>query len=235
VRGCLVTIALLLAIALAATWYVLPPLAGTLTQGALSAAGFEADTTTVTVTADPPPKLLTLTADSVRIQATNVTYHGMRATSADVTLAEVSFAARTFQSLDGTLKGVRIQLGGGSELGVPLVRLSGPADRIQATMSIPAADAEALAGAAVETVIGITPERVSLVGPDRVRVEVGGLAVSARLALRQDGALMLVAPNGNPIGSVALVVPGPDVPFRIDSFEIVDGGLEIVAVLANPG
>lgn len=228
-RGCLITIVFLLGIAVGATWFVLPPLVGTLAQGALVAAGFEADSSIVTVSADPPPRLLTLKADSIRIEASNVTYRGLRATSAVITLHDVAFAERTFRTVDGTLKGVRFQPENGPELGVPLVRLSGPADRIRATLTLPAADAEALAAAAVEGAIGITPRSVALTDPDRVQVDVGGLVVAARLAVREDGALTLVAPSGGPIGSIALVVPGSALPFRIESFEVVDGGLVIVA------
>ncbi|MDP9482413.1 MAG: hypothetical protein M3P84_04235 [Chloroflexota bacterium] len=228
-RGCLVTIVFLLGIAVAASWFVLPPLVGTLAQGALVAAGFEADSSTVTVSADPPPRLLTLKADSVRIQATNLTYRGLQATSADITLNDVGFAERSFRTIAGTLRGVRYQPQDGPELSAPLVRLSGRVDRIRATLTLPAIDAEALAIAAVEGGIGITPRSVLLTAPDHIQIDVGGLAVAARLAVREDGTLNLVAPTGSPIGSIALVVPGPDAPFRIESFDVVDGGLVIVA------
>lgn len=235
-RGCLVTIVFLLAIGLAATWFVLPPLIGTATQGALAATGFAADSTTVTVSADPPPKLLTLKADSIRIQATNLTYRGFRATSADITLDDVAFADRTFKTIAGTLKGVRYQPDNGPELAAPLVRLSGPVNRIRATVTMPAVEAEALATAAVEAGTGITPRSVVLSGRDRIQVDVGGLVVAARLAVRDDGALTLEPPTGNPMGSIVLVTPGPDAPFRVESFNIVDGGLVIVAtVLADLG
>ena len=228
-RGCLVTIVVLLAIAVGASWFVLPPLIGTLAQGALVASGFDADTTSVTVSADPPPRLLTLKADSIRIQSTNLTYRGLRAASADITLHDVAFAERTFRTVDGTLKGVRYQPDSGPELSAPLVQLSGPTNRVQATVTLPAADAEALATAAVQGAIGITPKSVAFIGPDRVRIDVGGLSVSARLALRDDGALMLQAPTGSSIGSIVLMMPAPDAPFRVESFEIGGGGLVIVA------
>jgi hypothetical protein len=229
VRGCLVTIVFLLGIGLLASWFVLPPLIGTATQGALAATGFVADSTTVTVSADPPPKLLTLKADRIRIQATNLTYRGLSATSADITLDDVAFGERTFKTLAGTLRGVRYQPDNGPELAAPLVRLSGPANRIRATVTMPAVDAEALAIAAVEGGTGITPRSVVLSGPDRIQVDVGGLVVAARLAVRGDGALTLEPPTGNPMGSIVLVVPSPDAPFRVESFVVVDGGLVIVA------
>ena len=230
-RGCLVTIIVLLAIGVAATWFVLPPLIGTATQGALAATGFVADSTTVTVSADPPPKLLTLNADSIRIQATNLTYRGLSATSVDITLHDVAFAERTFKTVAGTLKGVRYQPDSGPELAAPLVRLTGPVNRIQATVTMPAADSEALAIAAVESGTGITPRSVVLSGKDRIQVDVGGLVVAARLAIGDDGALTLEPPTGNPMGSIALVTPGPNAPFRVESFSVVDGGLVIVATL----
>ncbi|MEO8230134.1 MAG: hypothetical protein ABI628_10285 [Chloroflexota bacterium] len=230
-RGCLVTLVFLLAIGVAATWFVLPPLIGTATQGALAATGFVADSTTVTVSADPPPELLTLKADSIRIQATNLTYRGLSATSADLTLHDVAFAERTFETVAGTLKGVRYQPDSGPELVAPLVRLTGPVNRIQATVTMPAADAETLAIAAVESGTGITPRSVVLSGKDRIQVDVNGLVVAARLAIGDDGALTLEPPTGNPMGSIALVTPGPDAPFRVESFSVVDGGLVIVATL----
>jgi hypothetical protein len=236
VRGCLVTNVFLLGIGLLATWFLLPPLMGTATQGALAATGFQADSTTVTVSADPPPKLLTLKADRIRIQATNLSYRGLSATSADITLDDVAFADRTFKTVAGTLKSVRYQPDSGPELAAPLVRLSGPANRIRATVTMPAVDAEALAIAAVEGGTGITPRSVVLSGRDRIQVDVGGLVVTARLAVRDDGALTLEPPTANPMGSIALVTPGPDAPFRVESFDVVDGGLVIVATfLADLG
>jgi hypothetical protein len=229
VRGCFTTVVFLLGIGLAATWFVLPPVVGIITQGALATTGFDADSTSVTVTANPPPRLLILKADSVRIQATNLIYRGLHATSADITLHEVALADRTFKTIDGTLKGVRFPAEHGPELGAPLVRLSGSADRIRATVSVPAADAEALAAAAVEGGIGITPRSVTLTGPDRIQVEVGGQTVAGRLSVRADGALMLDSPPGGSLGSIALVTPGPDAPFRIESFKVVDSGLVIIA------
>ena len=133
-KGCLVTLALLTVIAIGAIWFVLPPVAGTLTQGALVAAGFNADAMTVTVVADPPPRLLGLRADEMRIQATNATYRGLTAVDVDLTLHDVRLADRTFGSLDGTLRDVTTASGASGEVTIPLAVLSGTADRIQVTL-----------------------------------------------------------------------------------------------------
>lgn len=233
-RGCLVTIALLILVLGAAAWFLLPPLAGAVAEGALVAAGFDADTSTVTVEADPPLRLLTLKADAVRIRATNVVFRGVEAASADITLGDVAVIDRSFKTLNGTLKGVRFQPSHGAELGVPLVRVSGTPDRVRATLDLSAADAEALAAAAVQDAVGIAPSQIALAAPDRVALTVGGLTVNGRLAVSADGKLMLIATSGSGVGSVALVSPGTELPVRVESFRIVDGGLTLVASL-DPG
>ena len=230
-RGCLVTLALLVTVAILAVWFLLPPLVGTLAQGALVAAGFQAATTTVTVTADPPPKLLGLTADAIRIRATNARYRGLEAVDLDVTLGDVRLVDRTFGRLSGTLDFVSLPgAGGAATVTIPSVVLSGDAARIRATLTFPKAIAEDLAAGAVERATGITPDSVVLSGPDRIRIEGRGLAVDGRLAVR-NGALLLVPPTAGSLGSITLVEPGPDVPLRIDSLRVVDGGLVLLATL----
>ena len=49
-----------------------------------------------------------------------------------------------------------------------------------------------------------------------------------------DGSLDLVPPSGSDLGSVELVSPGVELPVRVESFRIVDGGLILVATL-DPG
>ena len=230
-RGCLVTLALLVGIVLAATWLVLPPVAGTLAQGALVAAGFNADAMTVTVNADPPPRLLGLRADRVRVQATNATFRGLEALDVDLVLHDVRLLDRTFGSIEGTLRHVTTTDGSGAGVTIPIAVVSGTPDRIQATMTFPASDAEELAADAVRKAIGLAPSRVVLTAPDRVRVEAGGLAINARITVDAQGVLKLVPPSGAPIAALTLFEPGPDAPYTIESFRIHDGDLIVVAML----
>ncbi len=224
------TLGLLVVAAGAGIWLLLPPLVGTLAQGALVAAGFQADTTTVEVTADPPPNLLTLHADAIHIRATNARYRGLGAVDVDLTLRDVRLLDRTFGRVDGTLHFVTVPATADRPaLTIPEATLSGSADEVQVTLTFAGTTAQELAAAALERAIGITPSRVVLIAPDRARIEVGGRAVDARLALREDGALVLDPPAGVGSGPIPLVQPGPDVPFRIASFRIVDGGLVVVA------
>jgi hypothetical protein len=230
-RGCLVTIVVLLLVMGGAAWFLLPPLAGVVAEGALVGAGFDADTSTVTVGSDPPLRLLTLRADSLRVRATNVAFRGVQAASADITLGDVAVLDRSFKTLKGSLKGVRFKPEHGPEVGIPLVELNGTPARIRATLTLPAADAEALAVAAVENAVGITPSSVRLTAPDRVQLTAGGLTVNARLAVGADGTLVLKAPSGSNLGSIDIISPSPELPIRIESFDIVDGGLTLVATL----
>jgi hypothetical protein len=232
VRGCLVTLAVLVLIGIAATWFALPPVAGTLAQGALVAAGFNADEMTVTVSADPPPQLLTLRADEVRIQANNARYRGLEAGTVDVTLGDVRLADRTFGRIRGTLDLVTLDGdSGAADLEIPHVALDGTGEEVRASLSVPASTVEALATAAVVKAVGIAPSSVVLVAPDRIRIEVGGVPIEARLALGPTGALTLVPPTGAPLVAVPIFTPSADAPFTIGSVEVANGELVLVATL----
>jgi hypothetical protein len=234
VRGCLLTLVALVAVIAALIWLALPPLAGTLVQGALVAGGLEATTTVVTVTADPPPRLLSLNADTVEIHATNATIRGLSAAELDVTLHGVSIVDRTFERLDGTLRGVRLTEAAGTEAGIPVVVLSGTSEAVRATMTLTAADAEALGTSAVERTVGITPSSVRLAAPDRVRIAVGGQTVDGRLAVRADGSLVLLPPASLSLDPIVVLAADPTMGLRVLSFRVVDGGLILVATF-DPG
>ncbi len=236
-RGCLVTVGLLAVVAVAVVWLLLPPLAGTLTQGALAAAGLSADTTTVTVAADPPPKLLTLEADTIHVVATNARYHGIEAVGVDVTLHDVKLIDRTYGAVAGTLRFVSLPAGPDRPaVTIPQVTLSGSSDRVAGTMTFSAVTAQELAAGAVEAAVGAAPSEVTLTAPDKVRIRVRGLTLEGRLAVGADGGLVLVPPAKANLADIPIVVPGPDVPIRIESFRITGGGLVLAATFdPSPG
>ena len=233
-RGCLFTLVALVAVVAVLLWLALPPLAGTLVQGALVAGGLEATTTVVTVTADPPPRLLTLKADEVVVHATNASIHGLSAADLKVTLHDVDLLDRTFSRIDGTLRGVRLPDAAGTGPGIPLVELSGTPGAVRATMTLSAADAQALGTSAVERAIGITPSSVRLTAPDRVRIRLGGQTVDGRLAVRPDGSLVLVPPANLSKDPITVLAADPGLGLEVLSFRVVDGGLVLVASF-DPG
>ncbi len=231
-RGCLVTLGLLVVVVATAAWLLLPPVAGTLAQGALVAAGFNADAMTVTVTSDPPPRLLTLRADEVHVVASNARYQGIKAAGVDITLRDVRLVDRTFARLVGSLDLVTIAGSPGApNITIPHVGLDGTANKVQATFTLPADTVEELVASELVNAIGIAPSRVVLTAPDRVTIEAGGVQIEARLALGKDGSLMLLPPTGAPLDAVTILAPDADTPYTIESFTIADGDLIVVATL----
>jgi hypothetical protein len=83
-RGCLFILVLAAGVIGAVAWFGSPVLASVVIDSALRGAGYEAATSTVTATADPPPKLLTGRADRVRIQGSDVDFRTFHAASLDL-------------------------------------------------------------------------------------------------------------------------------------------------------
>jgi hypothetical protein len=168
----------------------------------------------------------------VRIQASNARYRGLEAGTVDVTLGDVRLADRTFGRIVGTLDQVTLDGDSGTaDLEIPRVGLEGTGDEVRASLTVPASTVESLASAAVVKAVGIAPSSVVLVAPDRIRIEVGGVPIEARLALSPTGALTLVPPTGAPLVAVSIFTPSADAPFKIESVQVANGELVLVATL----
>src|ERR1035437_4019771 len=115
-RSCLIQLLLELALLFAILWFGLPLGAGFLATSALNASGFTGTNTSVEVSANPPPALLTGKADTIRIRSDSVYVGDLRAASMDVTLHDVGLLSRKIGSVDGTLDGVRIAVPSGDPL-----------------------------------------------------------------------------------------------------------------------
>ena len=61
---------------------------------AVTAAGLQADDTTVTVSSDPPTDLIGLHADRVRVRATDATFRDLAIGELDLVLRDVSILDR---------------------------------------------------------------------------------------------------------------------------------------------
>ncbi|MFI5226750.1 MAG: hypothetical protein ACHQ3P_08755 [Candidatus Limnocylindrales bacterium] len=232
-RGCLTTLLLLVALLLAASWLFLPAItAGAIDQG-LGLAGFDGGTRRVTVVASPPLDLLTLHADAIHVEATDIVYHGLRIGDVDVTLGDVALLDRTAGTIVGTL--TTVQFGGtdGTPITVDTIRLSGSGTAIAATISLTTAELRALATAAVKRTLGTTPSKVTLAAPDRVTVIAGGHSVAGRLAVDAGGGLVFRpnAPGGPVPASIDIVRPGPDVPIRLEGVTVGPSGATLVGSL----
>ncbi len=228
-RGCLVSIALLVTVAVLAGSTLLPRIVSAVAGGALGLAGFSGTGTTVQVIADPPLKLLTLTADALRVHSTNASFRGVLAGEVSLALHDVHLLDRSFGRIDGSLRDVWFDSASGAQIEVANVELSGTATDVRATLTLSATEVSQLAGVALRSAFGSAPGQLTLAAPDRLRAIVGGASVTARLRVRSDGALVLLRPDSLANNEIPLIMPGPGAPFRILSFQIVGGGLVLVA------
>lgn len=222
-RGCLFTLALG-AVALALLVVVgLPRLAAGLITGAVTAAGLEADDTTVTVSSDPPTDLLGLHADRVRIRATDAVFRGVEIGALDLTLSDVAILDRTAGAVAGRLSDVALPNVGARRLALEVITLGGTGDEVTAATLVPAADAERLIADAVEDTIGVRPTDVRLAAPDRLVVVLGDVRARGRLEVTATGDLTARITDGPASGQeLVLLRAGEDVPIRLTSISVGD-------------
>jgi len=224
VRGCLFTL-LIGAIVLAFGVYVgLPAAASAVLTAGITAAGLEADDTTVTVTSSPPTEILGLHADRVRVQATHATLQGLRVGALDVVLGDVALADRSAGTVDGKLTDVTLPDGGRSPLTLAAITLSGGGESVVAATTIPGTQAETLLADAVEDELSVRPSSVSLSAPDRVTARVGA-TVHARLGVSAAGNLEATILDGPAAGrTLVLLQGGGQLPIRLTSVRVTDAG-----------
>jgi hypothetical protein len=231
-RGCL-TLLVLVATILVASWLFLPTVAGGVVDGALGQAGFAGSPTDVSVSSDPPIELLAGHADRVIVHATDVTYRVLTAATVDVTLTDVNLINRTAGTVDGTLTGIRIRPASGHVLPVSSATLSGSGSAIQARLSLSLADVSATAASAVTSVAGSAPSKVTLASPDKATIVVSGVTVAGRVVVDAQGGLVFRPSRKGPLiaGPIDLIRPGPDMPLRIRTIALTASGAILTATI----
>jgi hypothetical protein len=231
-RGCLTWLFVLLAVLLVATWIFAPAVAAGLVSAGLGTAGFESPDKKVTVVADPPIELLTLQADTVRIQATNATFAGLQIGSVDLNLGGVGLIGREARSVEGTLTGLRVPTVLGSMATISSVGLSGPSSDLRAILTLSLKDVQSLASAAVQSQMGSVATKVTLTAPDKVSVAASGINVRGRLVVDKGGGLVLVTTS--PAGfsdPIDIIRPGPNQPLRLTSIVLRANGATVTATV----
>ncbi len=231
-RGCLFTLALAAVVITLVVFLGLPAVASGLVTAGLTAAGLQADDTTVSVHADPPTDLLTGTADRVVVHATDATFRGIRIGSLDIALEDVDVLDRTAGSVEGTLTDVTLPAEtGGARL--RSVTLGGGGERLTVGTTMSKADAEALIADAIELRTGTRPTSVTLTAPDRLTVRAGGETMKGRFTA-DAGDLVVAITSGPGEGTeVVMLRGGDDLPMEISRARVTDtGGLRIEGVLA---
>lgn len=232
-RSCLIQLLILVVVGFALLWFGLPVGAGWLATNALNSSGFSGTDTSVVVSANPPPLLLTGQADTVRLTSTQVGIGDLHAASIDLTLGKVDLLGRKIGTVAGSLQGVRVAAPDGQAVTVESVTLSGAASSANAELVLSSAEVERLAESQLEA-RGITAT-VGLTAPDKVTISVGGQSVPGRLAV-QDGGLTLV-PDSQAVPPVPLIEPGSGNPFHISSVSVgantvtMNGTIDLQALL----
>jgi hypothetical protein len=225
-RGCLFILVLAAGVIGAVAWFGSPVLASVVIDSALRGAGYEAATSTVTATADPPPKLLTGRADRVRIQGSDVDFRTFHAANLDLVLTGVDLLGRSAATIRGRIDGAELRTSDGVDA-VADVTIDGPGDGAAAAIVVAGDVIERLVRAGFQREFGIEVGEVRLVEPDVLRVSARGTTLEGRLEIDDEGALAL----STPLGSSTLLRFDSSFPLRLRSVSADDGDLQVTGTL----
>ena len=192
---------------------VVPLAAGPLLSSMARDAGLEGDDVRVSLDLFGP-SLFDGRAHGLRVQATEVRVPRAVIGELDVTLQGVSFADRSFESVNGTLTGLEVSGPGGEPLVVESVTLSGPSDDTLARGRLAAGEAETLIERAIEDA-GLPVDAVRL-GSGVVTVTRDGISGDGTLRVA-GGALLLESEFTEPL---VLLAPAPSESWRLAQVDI---------------
>jgi len=226
VRGCFFVLLLGAALLAGIAWFAAKPLAEAVIGGALAASGYRAGSSTITATADPPPRLLLGHADRISVTGTDVVWRGLRADRLALTLSDVDLLGRTAGSVKGSLDGAELDSGSGPPAMPASVRLVGPADAAVATITVPGETVKATILGALKNVNASVTD-VRLVAPDRVRLSWAGGSIDGQLVVANDHALGIATP----LGTVSVMGIDPSLPLQLTSVSVADGALRLQGLL----
>jgi len=202
---------------------VLPLLLGPLLSGVVRDMGVRADTIEVSV-ALFDPGLVVGRSRQVTVSATTVDLTPATIGSFRVSLGNVSFFDRTFETVSGELDDVRLSLGNDT-VGASTASIDGPAATATVTARFDAPQVERLITIAAAH-IGLTLDQVRVTDAG-VRVMLRGIEADARLAVR-GGALLLDPGFG---GAVVLLQPASSDPWRLTDAWFSDRGLNLAGTV----
>jgi hypothetical protein len=229
-RGCLFVLVVAAASIAAIAWFAPAPIVSALIGSALQSSGYDAASTTITATADPPPRLLLGHADQITIDASDVAWKALRARHVALRLDGVDLVARTADEVHGTIQDAELADGRGGSAAASSIELVGPADAAAATITVDRSTVEALVKAAVKQQFGVTASSVDLIEPDRLRIVTPGLTAEASLVI-DNGSLAV----STPLGTAPVVRIDPSLPLQLRTVEVTPAGLELVGRLNVSG
>lgn len=208
-----------LALASLLVFVVLPAAISPLLTQYVRDMGVSADDLSVSIdTFDPA--LLSGRAGRLHVQGTNVEIGRARVGELDVTLGDVSFFDRSFQSLSGQLDDVAVRAGGASASALQ-VNVLGPSGEASATGHFDSQQSEDMIMAAARR-MGVPLDHANVVDGG-LRLSAGGFEVSAGIAV-EGGALVLRPQFGDPI---LLLQPATSDPWRLEEAFVTSAGITV--------
>lgn len=230
-RGCLFVLLFAAIVIGSGAWFASAPIASTVVGAILDGSGFRAASSTITVTADPPPRLLLGQADRVAITAADVQWQSLRAARLSLAFDGVDLFARTATTIHGSLDDADVaaddETTGGGAAPTATIAVDGPAAAADAAITVDAATIRRLIVAAVEREFGVKATGVELVAPNRLRLAAPGATIEATLVIDGSGGLAV----STPLGSVEMLRVDPAIPLRLRSVAVVDGALRLDGIL----
>ena len=226
-RGCLFVLVIGAAIVAGAAWFGAPPLASTVIASILEGSGYHATSSTITVAANPPPRLLIGHADRVTIDGQGVTWRTFRASRIQLTLGDVDLFGRTAGTIHGTITGAELQATGATDAATADVTLDGSGSSAKATIRVPGATVDGLVRTGVAKQYGVAVTAASLIAPDTLQITTSGTTIRGRLAIDAGGALVLVTS----LGSADLFRFDPSFPIRLMGVRISGADLKLTGTL----
>jgi hypothetical protein len=231
VRGCLFVLLFAAIVIGSIAWFASAPIASTVVGAILDGSGFRAASSTISVTADPPPRLLLGQADRVSITATDVQWQSLRAARLSLIFDGVDLFARTATTIHGSLDAADVAADDETTSGGPAptatIAVDGPAGAADAAITVDAATIRRLILAAVEREFSVKATGVELLAPNRLRLAAPGATIEATLVIDGSGALAV----STPLGSVEMFRVDPAIPLRLRSVTILDGALRLDGIL----
>jgi hypothetical protein len=227
VRGCFFILVLGAALLAGIAWFGSVPIAATVIGAALGSSGFHARSSTITATADPPPRLLLGHADRVSITGSDVDWHALHANQLSLTLDDVDLFRRSAARIRGSISGARLDDGAGGSAAATSIVVDGPADAAATTIIVDPAAVRAAIVSAAASRFGMSIDDARLVAPDRLQLVTPVGSIDGRLTIDPAGALAF----DTRLGTVPILTIDPSLPLRLRSVAVVDGGLRLDGVL----
>ncbi len=199
---------------------VIPLVAGPVISGLVRDAGVLGDDVDVSVNV-LGPGILSGHVPSLRLQADDVEVPRAAIGRLDITLSDVSAVDRSFQSISGMLREVRVTGPGGLPLVVAAIDLDGPTEATRATGRLDRSQSQALVRAMAGQA-GVTVDDVRL-REGSLTFRHGGEAVEAELVVVGE-ALVLETAGADP---VVLLAPATPDPWRLRDVRITPDGMMV--------